>query len=252
MALRDSGANGGGGVGGLGGGDGGSFGGFGSGGNGGTGGGGGGGGSGGGGGGGPGGVFYVPGGANIVIGVPVRGGNGGPGSHLGGGGGGGAGIMLEAVPVAANPIMKPFVLDEIKREDVTYYKNPRGGKILLGRGGFGDVYKAKWQEHNVAVKKILPTGKITKEMIQKEIDISVRCRHPHLNSAVACYLHGDGYYILFPYMEHGDFSLFLEGKRPASIKQKLQILEGALLGLVAMMKEHIHDLHYSLLLDYQP
>ena len=66
----------------------------------------------------------------------------------------------------------------ININEVVFYKNTKGKKEILGKGGFGKVYEASWNNYHVAVKmSTLKSSKISKkekENFEKEGEIMAK------------------------------------------------------------------------------
>jgi len=58
------------------------------------------------------------------------------------------------------------------------------GEITLGPrlavGGFAEVFRAKWQGTDVAVKKLLETDRRTVERLETEVRVLAKLRHPNV------------------------------------------------------------------------
>ena len=53
------------------------------------------------------------------------------------------------------------------------------GKIEIGKGGFGIVYKAKWNNKEVAIKEINSNPK-SEELIKNELDKLIQLNHSNI------------------------------------------------------------------------
>ncbi|KAK4744500.1 hypothetical protein SAY87_010812 [Trapa incisa] len=88
---------------------------------------------------------------------------------------------------------------------------------LIGRGSFGDVYKAFDKELNkeVAIKVIdLEESEDDIEDIQKEISVLSQCRSPYITAYYGSYLHQTKLWIIMEYMAGGSVADLLQSGQP--------------------------------------
>ncbi|XP_052486732.1 uncharacterized protein LOC105778775 isoform X4 [Gossypium raimondii] len=88
---------------------------------------------------------------------------------------------------------------------------------LIGRGSFGDVYKAFDKELNkeVAIKVIdLEESEDEIEDIQKEISVLSQCRCPYITEYYGSYLHQTKLWIIMEYMAGGSVADLLQSGPP--------------------------------------
>ncbi|KAK8648410.1 hypothetical protein V6N13_129163 [Hibiscus sabdariffa] len=88
---------------------------------------------------------------------------------------------------------------------------------LIGRGSFGDVYKAFDKELNkeVAIKVIdLEESEDEIEDIQKEISVLSQCRCPYITEYYGSYLHQTKLWIIMEYMAGGSVADLLQSGSP--------------------------------------
>ncbi|XP_039061161.1 germinal center kinase 1-like [Hibiscus syriacus] len=88
---------------------------------------------------------------------------------------------------------------------------------LIGRGAFGDVYKAFDKELNkeVAIKVIdLEESEDEIEDIQKEISVLSQCRCPYITEYYGSYLHQTKLWIIMEYMAGGSVADLLQSGPP--------------------------------------
>ncbi|XP_044504459.1 germinal center kinase 1 [Mangifera indica] len=88
---------------------------------------------------------------------------------------------------------------------------------LIGRGSFGDVYKAFDRELNkeVAIKVIdLEESEDEIEDIQKEISVLSQCRSPYITEYYGSYLHQTKLWIIMEYMAGGSVADLLQSGPP--------------------------------------
>ncbi|KAM7503983.1 hypothetical protein LguiB_002887 [Lonicera macranthoides] len=88
---------------------------------------------------------------------------------------------------------------------------------LIGRGSFGDVYKAFDSELNkeVAIKVIdLEESEDEIEDIQKEIAVLQQCRSPYITEYYGSYLHQTKLWIIMEYMAGGSVADLIQPNQP--------------------------------------
>ncbi|GAY64132.1 hypothetical protein CUMW_231220 [Citrus unshiu] len=88
---------------------------------------------------------------------------------------------------------------------------------LIGRGSFGDVYKAFDKELNkdVAIKVIdLEESEDEIEDIQKEISVLSQCRSPYITEYYGSYLHQTKLWIIMEYMAGGSVADLIQSGPP--------------------------------------
>lgn len=109
---------------------------------------------------------------------------------------------------------------------------------LLGRGGFGTVYKGIWKNTEIAVKRPIPLH-VNREantslLSLKELEYVTDHKHPNIVSLLA-YSQEDGKYILiFEYMRNGSLEYKLHSTRnrvPLSWFDRFNIAKGTARGL---------------------
>ncbi|KAB1211544.1 Receptor-like protein kinase FERONIA [Morella rubra] len=130
-------------------------------------------------------------------------------------------------------LCRHFSLEEIKIATSTFHE-----ELIVGRGGFGDVYKG-FIDHNdqgtmiVAIKRLNPESKQGAREFWREIDLLSQLRHVHLVSLIG-YCDDDNEMILvYDYMTNGTLRDQLYDNVNDSIpwKQRLDICIGAARGL---------------------
>ncbi|ESQ48452.1 hypothetical protein EUTSA_v10022019mg, partial [Eutrema salsugineum] len=106
-------------------------------------------------------------------------------------------------------------------EDVAGLQEAAGSRFshidLIGRGSFGDVYKAFDKDLNkyVAIKVIdLEESEDEIEDIQKEISVLSQCRCPYITEYYGSYLHQTKLWIIMEYMAGGSVADLLQSGHP--------------------------------------
>ncbi|KAF9666756.1 hypothetical protein SADUNF_Sadunf16G0261800 [Salix dunnii] len=110
---------------------------------------------------------------------------------------------------------------------------------LIGRGSFGDVYKAFDKELNkvVAIKVIdLEESEDEIEDIQKEISVLQQCRSPYITEYYGSYLHQTKLWIIMEYMAGGSVADLLQSGPPLDEMSIAYILRDLLYAV-----EYLHN-----------
>ncbi|KAE8713637.1 Serine/threonine-protein kinase 24 [Hibiscus syriacus] len=109
----------------------------------------------------------------------------------------------------------------VKMDDIAGLQEAAGSRFsqfeLIGRGAFGDVYKAFDKELNkeVAIKVIdLEESEDEIEDIQKEITVLSQCRCPYITEYYGSYLHQTKLWIIMEYMAGGSVADLLQSGPP--------------------------------------
>ncbi|XP_017003687.2 mitogen-activated protein kinase kinase kinase 7 [Drosophila takahashii] len=97
-------------------------------------------------------------------------------------------------------------------EEVPYEEFKTGE--VIGSGFFGVVYKAKWRNLEIAVKRILP-GREDKK-IEREINHLARVNHENIVKLYGRSKHEDSFLLLMEYVDGGSLSSFLHANSKPS------------------------------------
>ncbi|KAB5521418.1 hypothetical protein DKX38_025737 [Salix brachista] len=117
--------------------------------------------------------------------------------------------------------LEEVLFDCIEMADAAGLMEAAGARFssleLIGRGSFGDVYKAFDKELNkeVAIKVIdLEESEDEIEDIQKEISVLQQCRSPYITEYYGSYLHQTKLWIIMEYMAGGSVADLLQSGPP--------------------------------------
>ncbi|KAK1316571.1 putative receptor-like protein kinase [Acorus calamus] len=83
---------------------------------------------------------------------------------------------------------------------------------ILGEGGFGCVYKARFDEGTLAaVKRLECNGIDCEREFQNEVDLLSRIRHPNIVTLSGYCIHGQMRFIVYELMQNGSLEMQLHG-----------------------------------------
>ncbi|KAH7659986.1 Non-specific serine/threonine protein kinase protein [Dioscorea alata] len=83
---------------------------------------------------------------------------------------------------------------------------------VLGEGGFGCVYKARFEEGLLAaVKKLECGGQDCEREFENELDLLGRIRHPNIVSLAGFCVHGETRFLIYELMHNGSLETQLHG-----------------------------------------
>ncbi|XP_076907365.1 cold-responsive protein kinase 1-like [Bidens hawaiensis] len=110
---------------------------------------------------------------------------------------------------------------------------------FLGKGGFGEVFKAVLEDNNVvAVKKVLVQHAGAKEEFENEVKLISNIHHRNLLRLLGWSIEGTYLLLVLEYMPNGSLDQFLWGSKRGTLNwnQRYEIIFGIARGLA-----HLHD-----------
>ncbi|XP_057436145.1 receptor-like protein kinase ANXUR1 isoform X1 [Lotus japonicus] len=127
-----------------------------------------------------------------------------------------------------------FSLADLKKATNNFHENN-----LIGRGGFGKVYKGCLQLDHVATAVVAVKVKsihiyYKPKEFKNEIELLCQLRHPNLISLIGFCVHKDKEIIVYEYMSNGSLADRLfesDAREPLSWKKRLEICIGVARGL---------------------
>ncbi|KAF5798376.1 putative protein kinase RLK-Pelle-DLSV family [Helianthus annuus] len=131
--------------------------------------------------------------------------------------------------------------------DLKKATNDFGDENKLGEGGFGDVYKATFDDEKVvAVKKLKVRHAGAKIGFENEIQLISQIRHRNLLGLLGWCIDGSNLLLVLEYMPNGSLDRFLWGERKGTLSWKIRydIILGIARGLAHLHKEvHVRIVH---------
>ncbi|KAI7733045.1 hypothetical protein M8C21_032210 [Ambrosia artemisiifolia] len=124
-------------------------------------------------------------------------------------------------------------------KDLQLATNNFSEENILGKGGFGEVYKAVLEDNNVvAVKKLLVEHARAKEEFENEIRLISNIHHRNLLRLLGWSIEESYLLLVLEYMPNGSLDRFLWGSKRGTLNwnQRYEIIFGIARGLA-----HLHD-----------
>ena len=117
---------------------------------------------------------------------------------------------------------KPLIKRNYMIENFEYLKDYNNEKIIIGKGGYGQLYLAQnikdgkeYAIKNVSKDKMKSVG-IDISIIKREIDIHIRITHPHIIKLFSFSEDRHNYYLVMEYAQKGTLYKLIQQKRGMS------------------------------------
>ncbi|KAM3223389.1 hypothetical protein ACQJBY_057004 [Aegilops geniculata] len=114
-------------------------------------------------------------------------------------------------------------------------------KALLGKGGFGKVYKGVMgvPKETIAIKRVSPESKQGMKEFMAEIAILGHLRHRNLVQLIGYCHHRHELLLVYDYMPNGSLDMYLHKKDKPTLywSQRLHIIKGVAAGLVYLHED---------------
>ncbi|XP_055810331.1 receptor-like protein kinase HERK 1 [Solanum dulcamara] len=130
--------------------------------------------------------------------------------------------------------LAPFESFRVPFVDLQEATNNFDDELLIGSGGFGNVYRGVLCDGtNVALKRLKPESRQGIAEFQAEIETLSQLRHPYLVSLIGYCDENNEMILIFEFMENGTLKRHLYGSDLPSMswEQRLEICIGAARGL---------------------
>ncbi|KAK9062118.1 hypothetical protein SSX86_019303 [Deinandra increscens subsp. villosa] len=131
-------------------------------------------------------------------------------------------------------------------EDLKLATNNFSDEYLIGKGGFGEVFKAIVDNGIVVAVKRLHVGLRAKKEFENEVNLNSNVRHRNLILQLGWCSDGPQLLLVLEYMPQGSLDKFLWGEKKGTLnwKQRSEIILGIARGLVHLHEEfHIKIIH---------
>ncbi|KAL9996919.1 putative protein kinase RLK-Pelle-DLSV family [Helianthus debilis subsp. tardiflorus] len=132
-------------------------------------------------------------------------------------------------------------------KDLQLATNDFSEENIIGKGGFGEVFKAVFDDNNVvAVKKLLLTHNGAKEEFENEVKLISNIHHRNLLRLLGWSVEGSYLFLVLEYMPNGSLDKFLWGTKRGTLNwdQRYEIIFGIARGLAHLHNEfHIKIIH---------
>ncbi|CAM0958722.1 unnamed protein product [Alopecurus aequalis] len=102
---------------------------------------------------------------------------------------------------------------------------------IIGKGGFGEVYKGALDKVLVAVKKPIGGNALQNQQFPNEVIIQSQVIHKNIVRLVGCCLEVDTPMLVYEFISKGSLDSILESKEPLSLDVRLNILKESAHGL---------------------
>nr|GMC59729.1 cysteine-rich receptor-like protein kinase 2 [Ipomoea batatas] len=111
---------------------------------------------------------------------------------------------------------------------------------ILGKGGFGDVYKGTLQNgYVVAVKKLTTISSRVKENFETEVSLITNVNHPNLIRLLGYSGNGKLLILVYEYMANASLDRYIYEKRGMlNWKQRIDIILGTARGLAYLHEQY--------------
>ncbi|XP_031108001.1 cold-responsive protein kinase 1-like [Ipomoea triloba] len=124
-------------------------------------------------------------------------------------------------------------------KDLKAATNDFSEENILGKGGFGDVYKGTLQSGDVvAVKKLIAISSRAKANFETEISLIANANHPNLIRLLGYSGNGKVLILVYEYMANASLDKYIYGEKRGMLnwKQRVDIILGMARGL-----EYLHE-----------
>ncbi|XP_031109756.1 cysteine-rich receptor-like protein kinase 2 [Ipomoea triloba] len=112
---------------------------------------------------------------------------------------------------------------------------------ILGKGGFGDVYKGTLQNgYVVAVKKLTTISSRVKENFETEVSLITNVNHPNLIRLLGYSSNGKLLILVYEYMANASLDRYIYGEKRGMLnwKQRIDIILGTARGLAYLHEQY--------------